>query len=91
MLPVIKFQFHYLELTPDDSTIPEEKETMEAIKDCLEHVFQDFNSSRYKKPVDILVKGNYLDFEFIAEVHNKKDLKTAERLFVDLNSKLAAI
>ena len=82
MLPTIRFQF------PGDIS-PEEKETIETIRDCLQHVFRGFKSCRHGDPVDIWVKGDHLDYMFIAEVCCRSMKKRVERLFDDLNCKLA--
>ncbi len=68
VLPVIDIHYEMdgREISLEESVIPEEKETLEAIRDCLQHVFRECESCQHQDSIEIWVRGNHLDYFFAA-------------------------
>ncbi len=79
------------EFTPEDSVIPEEKETLEAIRDCLQHVFRKFERCRHQDSIEIWVRGNYMDYFFKARVCCRTAKARVDWLFEKIKKELIKI
>lgn len=93
ILPAIEIHYEMdgREITLEESIIPEEKETLEAIKECLLYVFREFVRCRHRDSVEIWVRGNYMDYFFEARVCCREVKDQIDRVFDRMNRELAKI
>lgn len=93
VLPAIwvRFEMNGREITLEESTISEEKETLEAARDCLKHVFRNFRKRRYKDPIEIWIRGNHLHYIFEAWVNCSREKKRVDKVFKEMNRKLSRV
>lgn len=92
-LPAIEIHYEMdgREITLEKSFIPEEKETLEAIRDCLQHVFWKFETCLHRDPVEICVRGDHMDYFFEARVCCREVKDRVEMVFEELNRVLTMI
>ena len=87
----VRFEMNGREVTLEESVIPEEKETLEAARDCLKHIFRKFRKRKGQDPIEIWIRGNHMEYFFEAIVCCRKVKKQVESMFEELNGKLSSI
>lgn len=72
----IYYEMDGREISLEESVIPEEKDTLEAIRDCLLHVLRECERCRHRESIEIWVRGDYMDYFFEALFPSSKSTTT---------------